>query len=234
MLVLVSVKRECHMNAPITPKALETNTIMSEERLPAMEKRVAPSAERNKDPILNQLRKLLKQGDRVLEIGSGTGQHACYFTAAMPEISWQPTELAGGLEQIQLWMAEQVAENLLPPIELHVGQKVWPVDEFDFVYTCNTLHIMPEEAVEILFSRLNEVLVDGGRFCAYGPFSFDGRHTAASNASFDAMLREDNSGQGVRDMAWLDALANTHGLASADTIDMPSNNFLALWRCPAD
>lgn len=206
---------------------------MHEEEHRAAQKRVAPSAERNKEPILNQLRQLLKPGDRVLEIGSGTGQHACYFSQQLPGISWQPTELAGGLAQIRLWMAEQTAQNLLPPIEFDVTQKVWPPTEVDLVYTCNTLHIMPEDAVESLFAGVGDLLSTDAGFCAYGPFSFDGQHTASSNAAFDSMLRAENTGQGVRDMTWLNSLAKAYGLASANTIEMPSNNFLAVWAWPA-
>ncbi len=195
-----------------------------------MQKRVAPSAERNKESILAQLRGLLTQGTHVLEIGSGTGQHACYFSQQLPDITWQPTELGGGLGQIRLWMSEQASRNLLPPVELDVCQTDWPFANIDFVYTCNTLHIISEGAVECLFSGVGNLLNEGGRLCAYGPFSFDGKHTSRSNEAFDAALRAENVCQGVRDMTRLDSLASTYGFASAEIIDMPSNNFLAVWH----
>lgn len=194
------------------------------------DKRVAPSAERNKSPILNELRQQLQAGDRVLEIGSGTGQHACYFAAQLPQLIWQPTELPGQLADIHRWMADEGSENILPPQELDVTRSEWPFSGFNIVYTCNTLHIMPAQAVERLFERVAGALAENGCLCAYGPFSFDGEQTATSNAQFDHMLRAENPQQGIRDMTWLNKLAVTGGLQVADCRAMPSNNFFAIWR----
>ena len=194
------------------------------------EKRVAPSAERNKVPILNELRKLVGKGDKVLEIGSGTGQHACFFAGEMSQIVWQPTELPGELTQIRRWMADENSENILNPVEFDVTQADWPFRDFDLAYTCNTLHIMSGPAVQCLFDGVAGVLGNSGCLCAYGPFSFNGEHTAASNAEFDAMLRTGNPDQGVRDMVWLNELAEASGLQPANCTAMPSNNFFAVWE----
>lgn len=194
------------------------------------DKRSAPSAERNKSPILNELRQQVQAGDRVLEIGSGTGQHACYFAAQLPQLTWQPTELPGRLTDIHRWIADEGNTNILPPLEFDVSHQDWPFTDFNMVYTCNTLHIMPVAAVECLFERVAGVLLERGCLCAYGPFSFEGKQTAASNAQFDQMLRTDNPQQGIRDMTWLNELAVAGGLQVAVCRAMPSNNFFAVWR----
>ncbi len=194
------------------------------------DKRVAPSAERNKTPILNQLSQQVRVGDRVLEIGSGTGQHACHFAANLPQLTWQPTELPGQLADIHRWMADEGHDNIQQPQELDVTQKDWPFSDFNMVYTCNTLHIMSTDAVCCLFERMAGVLKEEGCLCAYGPFFFDGEETAPSNLQFDQMLRAENPQQGIRNMTWLNKLAALGGLQAADCKVMPNNNFFAIWR----
>jgi len=194
----------------------------------------APAADRNKDVILNQLKELLQPGDQVLELGSGTGQHACYFSNNLPGIHWQPTELAHLLPVIEQRLKAEKPPGVKAPLELDLSSDVWPPLHADLVYTCNTLHIISEQTVANLFDRVGTLLEPGGKFCAYGPFKIDGKHTADSNRQFDEMLHKDNPLQGVRDMAWLNQLALGAGLDVAQLIPMPKNNFIAIWIGLAD
>lgn len=192
-------------------------------------KRFAASAQSNREPIRECLEQLLTSGDRVLEIGSGTGQHACYFARHFPTIVWQPTELAENLPVINQWLQDEDVTNVEAPLLLDVSQLPWPVKHADIVYTCNTFHIMSESCVENLFEGVAEVLKESGRLVVYGPFMIDGKPMVASNSNFDQMLRQQNPSQGIRDTAWLNALASRHGFSDATLQPMPSNNFIAVW-----
>ncbi|MGB4066311.1 MAG: DUF938 domain-containing protein [Azonexus sp.] len=194
-----------------------------------MEKRHAPSTEKNREPILAVLREVFADCRNVLEIGSGTGQHAIHFGAHLPHLSWQTSDRPDFLPGIRAWLAEAALPNVLPPHEFDVlGQ--WPNGRYDAVYSANTLHIMSWEAVEAFFAGLPTVLKLGGLLLIYGPFMFNGRHTSDSNAAFDQSLREKAPYQGVRDVAAVDALARQRGLELVEQRAMPSNNFVLLWR----
>ena len=194
-----------------------------------MEKPHAPSTEKNREPILTVLREVFADRRRILEIGSGTGQHAIHFCAHLPYLSWQTSDRPECLPGIRAWLAEAALPNVLHPFEFDVlGQ--WPNSRYDAIYSANTLHIMSWEAVEALFAGLPAVLEPGGLLVIYGPFMVDGRHTSDSNAAFDRSLREKAPHQGVRDATAVDALARQKGLELIAQRAMPSNNFVLLWR----
>jgi SAM-dependent methyltransferase len=190
------------------------------------------SCEQNKAPILALLRQVLRPDARVLEIGSGTGQHAVHFGAQMPGLHWQPSERAENLPGICAWLAEAGLSNVEAPLELDVlGQ--WPDLRVQAVFSANTAHIMSWAAVEAMFRGVAGVLAaddGGGRFCLYGPFSYGGRHTSPSNAQFDRMLRARDSLSGVRDVDDLNRLARTNGLEPDGDYEMPVNNRILVWR----
>lgn len=194
-----------------------------------MEKPNAPSTEKNREPILAVLRDIFADRRRVLEIGSGTGQHAVHFGAQLPHLTWQTSDRSDFLPGIRMWLAEAALPNVLPPFEFDVLGP-WPNGAYDAVYTANTLHIMPWTAVEALFAGLPSVLAPGGLLFIYGPFMVDGRHTSDSNAAFDQSLREKAPHQGLRDVGAVDALARQAGLVLLEQREMPSNNRCLIWR----
>lgn len=194
-----------------------------------MEKPNAPSTEKNREPILAVLCDIFADRRRVLEIGSGTGQHAVHFGAQLPHLTWQTSDRPDFLPGIRMWLAEAALPNVLPPFEFDVLGP-WPTGAYDAVYTANTLHIMPWTAVEALFAGLSSVLAPGGLLFIYGPFMVDGRHTSDSNAAFDQSLREKLPHQGLRDVGAVDALARQAGLVLLEQRDMPSNNRCLIWR----
>ncbi|MBK7647547.1 MAG: DUF938 domain-containing protein [Betaproteobacteria bacterium] len=194
-----------------------------------MEKPYAPSTEKNRDPILAVLREVFADRRQVLEIGSGTGQHAIHFCAQLPHLIWQTADRPDFLPGIRAWLDEAALPNAMPPLEFDVLGP-WPGARYDAIYSANTLHIMSWPAVEALFAGLPDVLLPGGLLFIYGPFMVDGRHTSESNARFDRMLRETAPHQGVRDVADLDALARQVGLALVEQREMPSNNQCLIWR----
>lgn len=197
--------------------------------LPRMNKLYSTACERNRDPILQILRGVLANAGRVLEIGSGTGQHAVYFGAALPHLSWQTSDLPQNHPSIQAWIAEAGLSNVLPPIALDTAAGPWPSQSFDAVFTANTCHIMAWDEVVAMFAGIARVLRPGGAVCIYGPFNYGGRFTSDSNARFDASLRERAAHMGLRDFEAMDALARGHGLELAADHAMPANNRLLVW-----
>ncbi len=193
------------------------------------DKPYAPSCDKNREPILAVLRERLAERTSVLEIGSGTGQHAVYFAPALSHLSWQTSDRAENLPGIRAWLAEAGLPNTPWPIELDVTGP-WPALRFDAVFTANTLHIMPWSAVEALFAALPGVMVEQAIFVAYGPFNYGGRYTSESNARFDASLKASAPYQGIRDFDDLDALARRAGMALVEDVAMPSNNRCLAWR----
>lgn len=187
------------------------------------------ACERNKGPILEGLRTAFAGCARVVEIGSGTGQHAVHFARHLQHLQWQPTDRAEHLPGLAARVATEGPPNLAAPVEFDVLQSPWPDVRGDAVFSANTLHIMSWPAVEALFSGLPRVLEAGGVLAVYGPFKYGGRFTTASNAAFDAMLRERDPQSGVRDFEAVNALAEGAGLKlSADHV-MPANNQLLVW-----
>ena len=194
-----------------------------------MEKPDAPSCLRNRAPILALLRDHFADRRKVLEIGSGTGQHAIFFAAALPHLVWQTTEQRQNLAGIQAWLDEAALPNTPAPLELDVNE-VWPTQRFDAVFSANTLHIMNWGEVEQLFACLPDVMTNDAMLAIYGPFNYAGQFTSESNAAFDAWLKERNPHQGLRNFEAVNALAAQAGLKLVEDHLMPSNNRCLVWR----
>ena len=188
----------------------------------------APSCERNQGPILEVLRRHLGNTRRVLEIGSGTGQHAVHFAAAMPWLSWQCSDRADNLPGIAQWLAEAALSNTPPGIELDVEGR-WPDTLFDAVFTANTLHIMGWPQVEAFFAGVGGVLPVGGLLAVYGPFNYGGDFTSESNRAFEQWLKDRDPASGIRDFEAVDALARGIGLRLVEDNAMPANNRCIVW-----
>jgi SAM-dependent methyltransferase len=188
----------------------------------------APSCEKNREPILAVLRERLAGRTSLLEIGSGTGQHAVYFAPALPHLNWQTSDREENLPGIRAWLGEACLPNTPAPLELDVTGP-WPARRFDAVFTANTLHIMPWTAVVAMFAALPGVMGGNAIFVAYGPFNYGGRFTSESNARFDASLKAGAPHQGIRDIDDLDALARRAGMTLAEDVAMPSNNRCLVW-----
>lgn len=187
------------------------------------------ACERNKQPILAVLARVLVDSRKLLEIGSGTGQHAVHFARHLPHLQWQPTDVAGQLKNLALRVAREGSANIATPRELDVTLE-WPAMTVDAVFTANTLHIMSWPAVVATFAGIGEVLATGGLLCVYGPFRYGGAFTTPSNAQFDAGLRARDPASGIRDFEAVDALARAQGLALVEDQAMPANNQLVCWR----
>ncbi|HEX5459224.1 MAG TPA: DUF938 domain-containing protein [Steroidobacteraceae bacterium] len=187
------------------------------------------ACDRNREPILEVLRQHFADRHRVLEIGSGTGQHAVHFAAALPHILWQTSEVEANLAGIRLWLEESGLRNLPQPIPLDVTGS-WPDAGFDAVFTANTLHIMSWPEVRVLFAKLPEVLTADAVLAVYGPFNYNGGFTSASNAAFDQWLKQRAAHSGIRDFADVDALARSIGFSLAEDRAMPANNRTLVWR----
>lgn len=193
----------------------------------------APSCDRNRDPILAVLREHFADCRRVLEIGSGTGQHAVHFAAAMPPLDWQCSEFADNLPGIRLWLDEAGLRNTPAPIALDVAHGPWPAaGGFDAVFTANTLHIMGWAEVEAFFAGVGQVLRDapGGTLVVYGPFNYGGAYTSDSNRDFDVWLKARDPRSAIRDFEAVDALAAAAGLRLAADVAMPANNRCLAWQ----
>jgi SAM-dependent methyltransferase len=188
------------------------------------------ACERNKGPILDVLYTAFAGCTRVVEIGSGTGQHAVHFARHLPHLQWQPTDRAEHLPGLAARIAAEGPPNLASPVELDVFAEPWPAVRGDAVFSANTLHIMSWPAVEALFAGLPRVLEAAGVLAIYGPFKYDGQFTTPSNAAFDAMLRERDAQSGLRDFEAINALVETAGLTLQADHAMPSNNQLLVWR----
>ena len=194
------------------------------------DKPFSPACERNRDPILGVLRSHFADRRRVLEIGSGSGQHAVYFAAAMPQLVWQTSDRAENLPGVRQWLDEASLPNTPPPLVVDVAEAAWPCESFDAVFSANTLHIMSWAEVEALFAALPGVTTAAAKLAIYGPFNYDGKYTSASNAEFDASLKARAPQMGIRDFAAVNALAHTAGFALVDDIAMPANNRTLIWQ----
>lgn len=193
------------------------------------DKPFSPACERNREPILAVLRKHFAASRRVLEIGSGTGQHAVHFAAAMPSLTWQCSDVAEHLPGIEAWLSDAALPNTPSPIELDVARGPWPRNRFDAVFSANTLHIMGWPEVEAFFAGLQTVLGDQGTLVVYGPFNQGGDYTSNSNREFDGWLKARDPRSGIRDFEAVDALARAIGMALAEDVAMPANNRCLAW-----
>lgn len=195
------------------------------------DKPYSAASERNREPILAVLRVAFAGCRDVLEIGSGTGQHAAFFAAAMPALRWQSSDRAENLPDIRAWLGEAALPNTPPPLELDVAASAWPpAQTFDAVFSANTLHIMSWPEVRQMFAGIAQVLRPGGMLAVYGPFNIDGRFTSASNAAFDQALRAAVPHRGIRDAAEVDALAAAQGFELTADHALPANNRCRVWR----
>jgi SAM-dependent methyltransferase len=189
----------------------------------------AEYAARNTRPILEVLQNELRRSREVLEIGSGTGQHAVAFAEAMPQLAWQTSDLVENHDGISAWLENAALDNIHPPVELDVRDATLAPASFDAVYSANTAHIMSITAVRQMFSLVADVLRADGVFCLYGPFRVGGAFNAASNEAFDRSLRERSAEMGIRDIETLDEYGIAGGLHRQRLYAMPSNNYVAVW-----
>ena len=184
------------------------------------------ACERNKGPILEVLRVAFADRTQVLEIGSGTGQHAVHFAAHLTHLTWHPTEQLAYLADLASRVKLEGTRNLRQPTVLDVKQSVWPLRSVDALYSANTLHIMSWVEVEAMFRGVDAVLAPHGVVCIYGPFRYEGRYTSDSNRDFDLMLKDRDPLSGLRDVTDLGALAGRHSLRLRVDHDLPANNRL--------
>lgn len=196
------------------------------------DKPFAESCVQNRDPILAVLREVFADRRRVLEIGSGTGQHAVYFGAELPHLIWQTADVPAHHAGIRAWLIDAALPNVLPPLALEACLTGWRSGRYDAVFSANTLHIMGWPEVECFFAGVGAVLEPGGVLAVYGPFNYNGAFTSDSNARFDAWLKARDPASGVRDFEAVDALARAQGLVLQQDIAMPANNRTLLWRRP--
>lgn len=188
------------------------------------------ACENNKRPILSVLQRHLQPGCRVLEVGSGTGQHVVFFAAELPDTAWQPSDRGDYLPIVAARVARAGLANVGKPVELDVDHPRWSAGPFAAVYSANTAHIMGWPSVERFVAGVGGVLAPGGLFLLYGPFNYGGRFTSASNESFDESLRQRDPASGIRDFEAVDALARDAGLNLVEDNAMPANNRLLVWR----
>ena len=195
------------------------------------------ACENNKRFILDRIIDQFQPGNVVLEIGSGTAQHVLFCAELMPSVQWQPTELPQNLPNLLAGLADHPFQNIASPLALDVTQPAWPVESADAkgggvdgIFTANTLHIMPYEAVVCFFTGVGKVLRPGGKLCVYGPFKYNGKFTTPSNASFDVHLKGFDPNMGIRDFEQVQTLAEAQKLELLDDHDMPANNQLLVWR----
>ncbi len=195
-----------------------------------MVKGFAPAAERNRQPILDVLRRVLPPTGLVLEIASGTGQHAVFFSEQLSGLRWQPSDASvDALRSIQAWVEESALENLLPPIALDACSPPWPIASADAVLCINMIHISPWETTESLFHGASALLASGSPLITYGPYRLHGAHSAPSNAAFDESLLSRNPRWGVRDIDALIELAGRTGFELQERVSMPANNMTLIW-----
>jgi SAM-dependent methyltransferase len=191
----------------------------------------AAATERNRDPILEVLRRVLPPAGLVLEIASGTGQHVAHFAPALPALRWQPSDASTAhLESIRAWSAASGADNIAAPLLLDVERLPWPVAHADAIVNINMIHIAPWSAAEALFRGATRLLPAAGLLYLYGPFKRGGQHTAPSNQRFDERLRGEDPRWGVRDLDELAVLAASVGFGPAEIVAMPANNLSLVYR----
>jgi SAM-dependent methyltransferase len=196
-----------------------------------MTKEHAPATLRNRDSILEVLRRTLPQSGLVLEIASGSGEHASYFAPRLPDLTWQPSAPNGDSRaSIRSWREDVQAENFLTPLDLDVLNEPWPVSRCDGVVCINMVHISPWNVTRALMAGAGRVLDAGGVLYLYGPYKIDGQHTAHSNHAFDESLKDRDPRWGVRDLADVVDEAAINGLTHIETVQMPANNQSVIFR----
>ena len=194
-------------------------------------KREAPAATRNRQPILDVLQPHLPAKGLVLEIASGTGEHVVHYAAARPGLTFQPSDPdAGARASVDDWVRTLGLGNVKPALEIDVTRETWPVERADAVLCCNMIHIAPWEAAVGLVTGAGRLVPSGGLLFLYGPYRRGGRHTAPSNEAFDSDLKRRNPAWGVRDLEAVIELADLHGFAAPEIVEMPANNLSLLFK----
>jgi cyclopropane fatty-acyl-phospholipid synthase-like methyltransferase len=192
-----------------------------------MNKNFSQACVNNSQPILSQLSRLLSKTRHVLEIGSGTGQHAAYFAPSLPQLTWHTSDVSQNHDSIGQWIDEAGADNIMAPVSFKVGDDEWPIAGVDGVFSANTAHIMQPFEVQLMMGMIGKNLAPGGVFCQYGPFKINGQYTGDSNREFDLHLAREGCG-GIRDIQEL--VDWEKGLILSEQITMPANNLLLVWR----
>ncbi|MGH1592271.1 DUF938 domain-containing protein (plasmid) [Methylobacterium phyllosphaerae] len=209
---------------------LEWDTVLSQSASSG-DALFAPAVARNKETILDVLRRVLPPAGLILEVASGSGEHVAHFAAALPELQWQPSDAEPkALRSIAAHAKAAGLPNILPPVPLDVHAEPWPVSRADAVLAINMVHIAPWSATEGLMVGAGRILPPGGLLYLYGPFSVAGAHTADSNAAFDAALRARNPAWGVRDVEAVSDAALSQGLGLVERSPMPANNFSLVYQ----
>lgn len=193
------------------------------------EKPYSEACEQNRAPILAVIRPLFSRAGRLLEIGSGTGQHAVYFAPRMPRLVWHTSDRIENHAGILRWIENEGSDNVRPPLALDVLRDEWPQSGFDAVFSANTAHIMGDEEVEAMFRGVARVLDPGGLYALYGPFNYRGGYTSDSNRRFDQWLKRHDPRSGIKDFEVLNHLAGELGLALESDHEMPVNNRILVW-----
>ncbi|MCL9781944.1 class I SAM-dependent methyltransferase [Vibrio sp. S4M6] len=192
-----------------------------------MTKQFSPACDRNQTPIFEQLSKHFKTAQQVLEVGSGTGQHAVYFAKRLPHLIWHTTDMPDNHDSINQWIDDAGLDNVTRPINFTVGRDDWPNINADCVFSANTAHIMQPHEAKKMMELVSLNLIEGGTFCQYGPMKVDGEYTSESNHEFDLSLQQRGYG-GIRDIEELTLWGK--GLELVEQIAMPANNFLLVWK----
>lgn len=194
-----------------------------------MHKPCAESCVQNRQPIQRVLEQYLEGRETLLEIGSGTGQHAVYFGAAYPHLRWQTSDLQHNHAAINAWIDDSGLANVSRPLTLDTTRPWPPIGQFDMVFSANTLHIMSRAAVQGLFDHLPAVMHARSLFLVYGPFNYAGKYTSDSNRRFDQWLRQNDAQSGIKDFDWLSGIAAANGLECRADHAMPENNRILVW-----
>jgi cyclopropane fatty-acyl-phospholipid synthase-like methyltransferase len=195
-----------------------------------MEKPFSPSCERNQQVILDVLKRQIRNSDRhLLEIGSGTGQHAVFMAPQLPNLQWHTSDMLENHQGIKSWLQETNVENIHSPVEFQAGLTGFPEINCDIVFTANTLHIMSWGSVKVLIKQLGENLKPNSKVIIYGPFNYNDQYTSSSNADFDASLRARNVGSAIRDFEELKKCMQHAHLKLLDDIEMPANNRMLIF-----
>ncbi len=187
------------------------------------------ASENNKGHILKVLKEAFADTTSVLEIGSGTGQHAVYFASKLAHLIWQPSDIDTDMTGIKMWLDEAALSNINDPINLDVNELPWDIDKYDGIFSANTLHIMSKAEIANMFYGIAQVLKDNATLCVYGPFNYGGKYTSDSNEQFDGWLYRRNPKSAIRDFEWVNSLAENIGLVLNSDHEMPANNRLLEW-----
>jgi len=195
-----------------------------------MNKLYAEACDRNKAPILAVIELLFEDCTSVLEIGSGTGQHAVFFAEKMPHLIWHTSDVKENHADIKAWLQDAGLNNLRSPLKLDVTQTEWPEMKVDAVFSANSVHIMHWDAVEKLFAGAGRLLPEHGKFVLYGPFNYNNNYTSDSNANFDLWLKARDPQSGIRNFEDMDNLAKSASMEFRQDYEMPAINRILYWQ----